>query len=351
MAIDRRGFLHSLTAASITALFPTVTLAQHSSAQRIIGACRISENTYGLSSVDLTGKLLWQLSLPARAHDTVIHSDGVIGTVIARRPGNFITLFNVADGTEYQSLRMPDEIKLNGHAIWLNDELVVTASDRFSSEMRLLRFSFNNLTRQLQLTDTISFPFFGAHEIIKVDNHVIVAVGGLKTQGRVVTNKEHFESLVISLHPATLQIENLYSSPVAGVSLRHLSADGRDIYIAGQYQGSPTTSETLLFKIQGTELVAFSAEKQFWSSIHGYVGSILATEDHIIATSPRAHWIGWFNKNSLTLATQYLTQDVCALVNTEQGIFAGTGTGRLYHAGKLMPSGVIWDNHFTAAST
>ena len=214
--------------------------------------------------------------------------------------------------------------------------------------MRLLRFKF--IGGALELMDEHNYDYYGPHQLERFGNNIYVAIGGLKTNERDVTNKEDFESLILKLEATTLRKLKAYPATTKHVSLRHLAIDQTgQVYVAGQYQLAVDQSETLLFRLDNNALQPFNAPADLWPKLKGYLGSIRCINEKVIVTSPRAHWLGIFNSNTLTLEDQLFAHDICALANSPKGIVAGTGTGKLLIGDNMMNSHVIWDNHFQVA--
>ncbi|WP_411744168.1 DUF1513 domain-containing protein [Reinekea sp.] len=346
MAINRRKFLGNVSALTLANLFLPKSLANLPTAnsEHIIGTSRLDEQHFTVSSIDLDGRLNWQLLLPSRGHDVCCHDNKPIAAVIARRPDRYIILFDPVTGVALQELTVDANLKLNGHACWVGDKLIVTASDRVSSKMCLLVYSLHDSL--LELTTIKHFEYFGPHEIISANSEIWVAVGGLKTQGRDVTNKQTLESFLLRL-TTQLDIIEEHPAPFASVSLRHLAIDDQNqVFIAGQFQLDPNDSPPLLYALRNKQLLPFETEPALWSQVNGYIGSIICVENNVVASSPRSHWLGWFDSNTLTQQKSFMSADVCALANTNQGLVAGAGTGRLYMQGRLISSKVRWDNHF-----
>ncbi|MDN3647289.1 DUF1513 domain-containing protein [Reinekea marina] len=102
-----------------------------------------------------------------------------------------------------------------------------------------------------------------------------------------------------------------------------------------------------MFALKNETLTPLKAPPSLWAQLKGYIGSVEVSEGMIVATSPRAHWLGWFAEHNFELNDQFLLPDVCALAATSQGLFAGSGTGRVYNQGDVIPSKIRWDNHFS----
>lgn len=349
MAINRRSFLSTLSSVALANLVLPQSWASTQSTEQesIIGTSRLDEDHYALSSITLEGRLNWQLLLPSRGHDVCCHRSKPIAAVIARRPDRYIILFNPETGDALQELNVDANLKLNGHACWVEDKLIVTASDRTSSQMRLLVYSLHGSL--LALNSIKYFDYLGPHEIIQANSEIWLAVGGLKTSAREVTNKHNIESFLLRLDAEHFEITHEYAAPYPGVSLRHLAiSDQGQVFIAGQFQLDPNESPPLLYALRDDQLVSFETDQALWSQVKGYIGSIICIDNNVVASSPRSHWLGWFDTQTLSLQKNFMSADVCALANSRQGLVAGAGTGRLYFQGQLISSKVRWDNHFTS---
>ncbi|MBU2864159.1 DUF1513 domain-containing protein [Reinekea forsetii] len=347
--ISRRAFLRQGSALALAAPLKSLAFANATTNtdELIIGASRLGSDHFAISAVNLDGALQWQLPLPGRGHDIALHPNLDIGIAIARRPGSYLQLFSSRTGQDLGLVRAGNQLKLNGHACWVNNKLIVSASHRVSSQMCLLSYELTE--NQLVEVGQQFFDYIGPHEIAFAANAVWVAVGGLKTKGREVTNKNSLTSCVLQLSPNNLKVEKVFPAPFAGLSLRHLAfSEHETLYVAGQYQLDPNNSPPLLFALKNETLTPLKAPPSLWAQLKGYIGSVGVSEGMIVATSPRAHWLGWFAEHNFELTDQFLLPDVCALAATSQGLFAGSGTGRVYNQGDVIPSKIRWDNHFSA---
>ena len=345
MAIDRRTFLQYSAFVSSFAFAPRSFATLDT--EFILGTCRLSEDQYGISKVNLDGELQWQLALPARGHDIVVHPSGSIAVAIARRPGQFIVVFDIDSGKTLKTVEVPKTLKLNGHAVWDDDRLIVSASDRETSQMILLEYRLSS-SLLIQIRQK-TYDYYGPHELLLINHEIVVAVGGLKTDGRSVLNKHKFESLILKLDANTLSPNSVITFPTHHVSFRHLSADANgNLYIAGQYQLESDDSEPLLFVWHNEMLAPVNAPATLWKQLKGYIGSIKVINDRFVVTSPRAHWLGVFNCQTLTLDHQLLSNDICALAQSGDRMIAGSGTGKLWIDQHAVQSSVAWDNHFVS---
>lgn len=353
MAIKRRTFLQTLALGSCGLMsFSPYSAANIVEGGTIIGACRVSAQDYGIACINLQGEVLWQQPLPARGHEIALHPSLPIGVAVARRPERFLFMFNSQTGEEITTVFVDQDIKLNGHAVWNNDELIVSASDKLESNMRLMSFQWDNALQTLSYQGESVFDFLGPHQMVLNQGSLWIAIGGLKTSGRDVLNKQNVESSLIQLNANTKSLLAKYDAPEAGVSLRHLSiSETGDLFIAGQYQLDVKKSPALLFKLEGDSLKPFNIEPEFWSRINGYVGSIACSGSSVIASSPRGHWLGEFDQQTLELKHQLLSRDVCALVDTPIGAIAGTGAGYVHTNSSRIPTSIRWDNHFSFCSS
>lgn len=344
--MNRRRFLQG-SAAGVAGLTCAPWLWAGEAAGFIVGACRLNGDQYGLSKVSLAGDLIWQAELPARGHAVELNEAQGIGAAVARRPGQFIVIFDLISGHKLVEMTVPEHFKLNGHSQWLSDSrLVVSGADRVSSESRLLIYDWHASSKQLSLAEVIESPLIGVHEIKVAGGDLWAAIGGLKTQGRDVLNKTDFESGLLKMNRNSLKVEQFYPSPIDGVSLRHFDVTETGPVIGGQYQLDVSQSPVLLFHLQNSSLVPVEGYDHLWPKLSGYIGTVKVKGDELYISSPRSHWLGVFNRHDFKLIKQRLSADVCPLADTPAGIIAGTGTGQLMSSRSSVNSGVIWDNHF-----
>ncbi|EAR09033.1 DUF1513 domain-containing protein [Reinekea blandensis] len=346
MAINRRQFIQASVGTTLCTALPGLQAAE-TDPTLLIGASRLDTDHYAVSAISTDGRLHWQLPLPDRGHDVVVHPDNGLGVAIARRPGHYLVLFDVSTGQLLQQLAVDPAIHLNGHAAWIGNRLVVSASDAHNSQTRLQIYTLNE--RQLARTGERPFDYLGPHEIVFKQGQLVLAIGGLKTEGRTVLNRDTIQSGVLVLNPNTLAIEAAYWPDTHFVSWRHLTVDNTgQILVAGQNQALDEPSEPLLLSIRNNTMTPFQVPNLLWDRLQGYIGSIHACGARILASSPRAHWLGVFDRSSLSMTTQVLQHDLCALTSIEQQAFAASGTGQLWRDTEpSIQTRIIWDNHLT----
>jgi hypothetical protein len=350
MAINRRTLLQGL---GLGIALPSLTRANEIEAKKrtfIYGASRLSKTQYAVSKINLQGALQWQTPLPARGHDVAVHPSKPLLVSVARRPGQFLILIEAGSGKQLQLLTVENNLKLNGHAVWFGDFLLVSASDRDRSTMVLLKFELKE--NALTLVSESHYDYIGPHEMVIRGNDLVIAVGGLKTAGRDVLNRNEFNSAVVIVDIQTMQVTQSYPAPTDHVSLRHLCIDAEGtVFVAGRYQLESERSECLLFKLTDSGYEPFKREATYWTRLKGYIGSIEVMNGEVIATSPRAHWLGKFDSKTLTLNSQMLSHDICALAHDDNDVLvAGCGTGKLWLNKVAINTHVIWDNHFSLST-
>jgi len=341
--INRRCFISRSAVLAAGSILPSYTFAAHTGF--IIGASRLSETQFAVSKVNLNGRLQWQTELPSRGHDVILNEESGRGIAVARRPETYIFVFDIISGEKIQQIEVNKKFKLNGHAVWQGNKLIVSGSERDSSHMTLFEYQWYATRKSLQFKSHYKFNFNGPHELVLNGDNIWVAVGGLKTKGRDVLNKQSLVSGLLKLNANDFSVKEFYRTPYRGLSLRHLDINNGSVYIAGQYQLDSKESPPLLFKLIDDELAPFDTESTLWSRLKGYIGSIKIVNDKIIATCPRSHWLGSFNVDTLKLEDQLLSSDICALAANGQFI-AGTGAGKLIVNRENINSKVVWDNHF-----
>jgi hypothetical protein len=349
MAINRRTFIQTLALYSSGVLsIPASHATTQTSGDSIIGACRLSGENYGVSCINLLGDIVWQLPIPARGHEVALHPNLPVGVAIARRPERFMVLFNSLTGQKLQTLEVTERLKLNGHAVWRGRELIVSGSDRATSSMQLISLVLSDNNTELTNQSITELNLIGPHQMVLHDDQLWIAAGGLITRGREVINKENVQSALALVNADSKKLEARFSSPDNSLSLRHLSlSPGGEVFISGQYQLNSDQSPALLFKLENSTLKPFAMPDDFWPKIDGYIGSIACTENTVVATSPRGHWLGEFDQQTLKLRHQMLSRDICAVTDSPIGPIAGTGTGHIHLQDSRIRTTVRWDNHFS----
>jgi hypothetical protein len=104
---------------------------------------------------------------------------------------------------------------------------------------------------------------------------------------------------------------------------------------------------------QGGELIPLLAEPEQWARFNHYIASIAATDQWILATSPRGNCYGIWSKETLQLVELASLPDASGVVVQDQQFQVSSGAGLVVNSLYPQPeirtrSNVQWDNHWSA---
>lgn len=346
MEINRRKFLQCSGTAIAAAHLSGCSFG--SQPVRLYGGYRDHGNKFGVACIDQSGELIWKLQTPARVHEVCLSKDLALGAVVARRPGDFIQLFDPATGVAVDQIRAPKGLIFEGHALFRqnNDgqnQLWATASPLTTSESILLKYDLSNLLAE---PETLAIAGLGPHQMLLDESaNLIVAVGGWKSDGRIILNADSFESGLVFLQPETMK-KNFVAVPNSRLSARHLSANNKDIWVGMQLADPAPTGDILLYRYsleKGWQ--AATPPQQGWQGFNGYIGSVAVAGQEVVATSPQGHLFGrWDLEGQAIEATNSL--DIAGAARIGEKWWLSSGVGEVRNPNKQIQSGIFWDNHW-----
>ncbi|GAL11981.1 putative exported protein [Vibrio astriarenae] len=136
------------------------------------------------------------------------------------------------------------------------------------------------------------------------------------------------------------------------LSIRHLSVTNDDtVYFAQQHQNPLGVMEPLLYEHQlGMTPKPLVANEQQWLEFEGYIGSVVASQEFILASSPKRGIVGVFERKSGTLAHLLRETDVCGIAMHNERFALSSGLGKLgvdtlTSHGLSHNLNLAWDNH------
>ncbi len=340
MAISRR---HLIQATACSGLLPLLSCTRKKTGM-LIGGYRQYGNHYGVASVTTEGASLWSLEAPARVHDIAVQTHHRLAAVVARRPGTFVLIVEMDSGILLHKLTAPARYIFEGHALWQDNYLWISASERENGKGILLGYRFDHWESPESI---IELPGVGPHQILSFNTLLVVALGGWRTEDRDVLNRETFQSFLALVNPQTSQI-HLLDSPHPDLSVRHLATDGKSVWAGLQYADPHPNSQPLIYQTNGQNWTAVSAPSGGWEHYSGYVASLAIAGSELLATTPHGHCYSRWN-----IATHQHVQtapllDAAAVASDGNEWFLGSGTGKLVTSHKSSRSTeFFWDNHWS----
>lgn len=346
--MQRRTFLATLAAA----MAPRLTWADIG-APAFLAAGKRGEDFF-LHGLATTGTSLFRIALPGRGHAAAAHPHLAEAVAFARRPGTFALVIDCATGETRHRLTPPDGMQFNGHGAYSLDGSLLMTSEVVAdgSEGRIGLWDTARYTR---LTDWPSHGI-GPHEIKRLaDGRLAVANGGIQTDpvDRTKLNIPDMRPNLALLSADGTLLDQIELPDLHQNSIRHLALQGGSIAFAMQWEGDPAEAvpQLGLWTPGSAPLLCTPPEAEAFT-MQGYAGSIAATPDRILITSPKGGALMLFDATGTHIATHH-RPDLCGAASAGAGFTVTDGQGAIWSASDdgLSPLGsgdTQWDNHLVA---
>lgn len=315
--------------------------------------------------------------VPERAHHISINQQFGFFVVVARRPGTWLSLGDLATGAIFREFRVPADRHVFGHGIFSADgnHFYTTESD-FEDQQgdsgRIVVWDVTGEGAAADLVRTQEFPSYGVgpHELLLMpDNEtLVIANGGIRTHPSHDRDNLNVDTMVPSLayidrRTGELREQQFLPEEFHQASIRHLDVNPAGSVIVGmQFEGEPFLEVPLVATHQrGEPLQLLLAPAEVQVQMKQYVGSIRYAEDgrYFVASCPVGNLLTFWHADTGEMIHSIRARDGCGVCATETGFAFSTGTGRLAHI--ELATGVVteheeprlqhlfWDNHLSAA--
>ncbi len=343
--MQRRAFLATLAAACA----PRVTWAEVGS-PAFLAAGKRGEGFF-LHALSATGDSLFHLPLPGRGHAAAAHPIRAEAVAFARRPGTFALVLDCATGSVIHRLSPPDGMQFNGHGAFSAEGNVLMTSEVIAdtSEGRIGLWDTRTYRR---VTDWPSHGI-GPHEVrLLPDGSLAVANGGIQTDpvDRAKLNIPTMRPNLTLLSPEGALLDQIDLPDLAQNSIRHLALAGDTIAFAMQWEGDPAepVPQLGLWTPGGKPILCEPAPQDAFT-LQGYAGSVAATANRVLVTSPKGGAAMIFAADGTHIATHHRA-DLCGAAAHAGGFLLTDGLGTLWTADdegltRLGTGGTAWDNH------
>jgi hypothetical protein len=364
MAIDRRGFL--LGGAALLAA-PT---ANAEPLREIFFSVRADADRYEVVAFDGSGAILLEHALPERGHAVTVRPDGSECVAVARRPGEFAIVVDIAQRTAVQEFAPTPGRTFAGHAVYSADgrHLLLTEDD---AELEQGFVAMRDVADGYRAVASFPTCGIGPHELLWPAGGRLVAVanGGILTgpdSGGMPLNLDTMHSSLALIDAADGGLHRLITLPnhLHQLSIRHLAAlHGDRLALGMQWQGSLEDDVPLVGIVgPGGEVRFLDLPEEIAGRPLGYVGSVAADAGGrwLAASAPRGNCVLFWDGDSCAFAGAVDIADGCGLSPTASiGEFLLTsGAGiveRVVCEGGLrrrrLDSAALmqgqWDNHVT----
>jgi uncharacterized protein len=348
--MQRRAFLATLAAACA----PRLTWAEVGSPAFLAAGKR--DDAFVLHGLGSDGQSRFRIALPGRGHAAAAHPIRAEAVAFARRPGTFALVIDCGTGLVRHRLTPPDGMQFNGHGAFSADGSLLTTSEVVAegSAGRIGLWDTNGYTR---LTDWPSHGI-GPHEIrLLPDGRLAIANGGIQTDpvDRAKLNIPDMRPNLTLLDADGALLDQVELPDLRQNSIRHLALSGDHIAFAMQWEGDPAEAVPQLglwTPGKAPQLCEPRPEDAF--AMQGYAGSIAATADRILITSPKGGVAMIFAADGSPVAT-HRRADLCGTAACQGAFVVTDGLGAVWAANDagmtaLATDETLWDNHLVTLS-
>ena len=375
MLLTRRQF-----AACMPALLgaPAFTFAD-SASPLFLSAASDSADTHWVIGFEENGDQVaekFRHALPGRAHHIAVNTVLGIYIVVARRPGKYLWIGDLATGNPLGQIEVPGDRHLYGHGIFETDgSRFYTTENAWQlvngDSGRIVTWQVSRHGDTVTLDRGAEFPSYGVgpHELLLASSRdvLVVANGGIRTHPEQPREKLNLNSMQPSLvyidaRDGMLLEQHFLDADWHQASIRHMDINASGEIVMGlQYEGEPFDRVPLVaLHRRGEAVRTLWAPEPQQGQMKQYVGSVRfdASGDFFAATCPRGNMITIWATASGEMITSLRSRDGCGICASPNGFLYTAGTGRISHYDPAADSitefdttatgKVFWDNHLSA---
>ena len=332
----------------------------------------------GMRIGDAAIDTVFKYQLPERAHHIAINAEYGFYIVIARRPGTWMMLGDLATGNLHTELRVPANRHLFGHGVFSaqHDLFYTTESDfeNMSGDSGLVvEWRVSGTGSSATLERLREFPSFGVgpHELLLHPDGetLIVANGGIRTHPAHDRDNLNVDTMQPSLayidrRSGALLEQHYMPAEFHQSGIRHLdvNADGL-VALAMQFEGEPFVDAPLLATHRrGEALRLLRAAPEVQPQLKQYIGALRYDTGgrFFAASAPKGNLITFWDAEAGSLLHTTRARDGCGVCAVTNGFVFSTGsTGRIAHIDLVTntvvdfesdtPERLFWDNHMSAS--
>ena len=373
MGIERRDALRLLAGGFVGACVPWPLGAEAAgrSVPLYLSARADSAGGYRVSGFAADGASSFDLPLPGRGHSFAVRPGGHEAVHVARRPGRFALVLDLADGTVARVLETPAGRHFYGHGAFSRDGRLLYATENdFEGACGVI--GVYDAARGYRRVGELPSHGIGPHEIAMLSDGetLVVANGGIATHPDLPRVKLNLPTMEPSLchidrQSGTLIRELKLDPALHRLSIRHLAVGAADtVAVAMQYEG-PAGDRVPLVGVQpsGGGLHLLQGPRAVLRAMKNYCGSVcFDPSGRIIAVSaPRGGLVTIWDADAGRHLSSTPVEDGCGVApGARPGEFlASSGRGGVVvidaRSGAARPLALHgletarWDNHLVVA--
>lgn len=317
-----------------------------------------SDGQFGVAAFDTDGKILARWRLPDRGHGAVLRPGSSEAVMIARRPGRFALILDMANGARTAMIHAPDDRHYFGHGVFSSDGRLLYATENDFPGERGVVGIYDAADGYRRVGEHPSYGI-GPHELVLMPDGETLAIanGGILTHPdlpRVKLNLADMQPSValIDRETGALSAQLKLPADLHRLSLRHVAVNQSGLLaVVAQWEGEESTLVPLVAVCEhGEPLRLLTAPTSVQIAMRHYCGSVAFNHsgDRFAVSAPRGDTVtiwnagGNFDK-ALTL------RDGCGLAAHAEGFLMTSGQGAVRAKDVAVRAPVAWDNHVTAS--
>ena len=360
--INRRLFLQSISA---SAFMPNTVWGSVRKNDIFISGSR-QKGGYTISAFDRNGVAQYDIALPERAHAIVVNPVNNHGAIFARRPDTFIVIFDVNTGYVHKTIQAEKKRHFYGHGHYTADGTLLFSTEKNIDTGNGVVGIWDVKNSYKRIGEIPSFGI-GPHEMSMLHDNktLVVAVGGIQTQGRKKTNIDTMKPSLnyIDLHSGKLLGKYTLGNKYDKLSIRHLDVGDNDIVaFACQDQNQKGALHSLVGfhnARQSDTLQLSQTPKHVLPHMKKYCGSVKMdkSKSFVAVSSPRGGLVSIWSTVKQSIVGVVRFDDSCGIASTHKAgeflLTSGTDGCMLYDAftgkEKFLDTAFVlskdWDNH------
>lgn len=375
-----------------------------------LSTARFGEDDFRAVALDADAQARATRRLPSRAHGVAVHAGRGIGCVFARRPGEWLCTFDIADLAAARFTPAAPARRFTGHGAYSRDGQLLYTSENDIDRLRGV-LGVHDVANGYRRIAELDSHGVGPHEIVRPagSDLLIVANGGIATHpdhgdGRTPLNLASMSPSIVVLDARDGTRLSRHALPPARhrVSLRHLAVDGaRRVWFAGQFASDPddnpddAPTDGAPIEDEPTDAATSDAGESDADAVaalplagslalagrhgrlpsddrthtldalelppglvpqrHAYLSSVAATGRHVLYTASRDGVAFRIDAERRRLDEVIALGDCSGVAPDRTGFVVSNGTGEIVRvttdgAEPLAHAGCAWDNHLHGTS-
>jgi hypothetical protein len=368
MQVNRRGFLQGLLMLPLLAVNPSQ--ANRQTRVRYLSAWANRGGRYFISGLDAQAQVQFDLSLPGRGHAVALSPDGQQAVAIARRPGDYLMVFETQTGKVLHRLQSRMDRHFYGHSVYSADgRWFYSTENDFANGKGMI--GVRDVHHAYRLSHEFPSYGIGPHElaILPDGQTLVVANGGIQTHpdtGRAKLNVRSMQPSLAYMDSQTGKLLEQYFLPpdLHQNSIRHLAlAPDGQVCCVMQYQGKLTEMPPLVgLHRRGESIQLLTAPQAIQKRMRNYCGSACVdSSGQVFAVSaPRGGLVNFWRAGQGEYLGHVDLIDGCGIAAgtapSEFLLSSGNGSILRYRLGDkpakevMLGSSLVmrWDNHMVS---